>query len=232
MQQLREIQAMLAELNMLSVFVRLFMAVICGGVIGIDRGRKRRPAGLRTHMLVCMGSALVMITNEYIAGIYQMADPARLGAQVISGIGFLGAGTIIVTRHQQVIGLTTAAGLWASACMGLAIGVGFYEGALMACAFIVFIIIIMHNLDNRVVLNSRVMEVYVEMKESAALSDLLSYMANHSIRVSYIEIVKARLVDHQGTAALVTIRLPKKTEHADVLLGLQRVEGVGFIEEV
>lgn len=226
----------LNELNVISVFIRLLMAVVFGGIIGIDRGRKRRPAGLRTHMLVCLGSALVMITNQFIVNNYQVADPARLGAQVISGIGFLGAGTIIVTRHQQVIGLTTAAGLWASACMGLAIGIGFYEGAILACLFILFIMMIMHRLDNRVLSNSRLMEIYVEMEEDTPLSVFLSYMSNHSIQINYIEIVKARdgIAGGMagGTAALVTVRLPKRFEHAEVLMGLHRVKGVAFIEEV
>lgn len=229
---LERINALFTELTPLSVFLRLLLAVICGGIIGIERGRKHRPAGLRTHMLVCLGSALAMITNQYIVGMYQVADPARLGAQVISGIGFLGAGTIIVTRHQQVIGLTTAAGLWASACMGLAIGIGFFEGALMGCAFIIFIILVMHKLDNRVALHSRVMELYVEMEESFSLRALLAYMANHGIRVNYLEIIRVRDQDHQGAAALITVKLPRRFAHADVLEGLRKVEGVAYIEEV
>ena len=134
---MNELLGSLREINILSIIVRLTMAAICGGFIGYDRGRKRRPAGLRTHILVCIGSALVMITNQYIIDIMgYSSDPTRLGAQVISGIGFLGAGTILITGKQQVKGLTTAAGLWASACMGLAIGIGFYEGALIGCIFI------------------------------------------------------------------------------------------------
>lgn len=222
----------LGELNMVSVFVRLLMAVVFGGIIGIDRSRKRRAAGLRTHMLVCLGSALVMITNQYIVQTYQLADPSRLGAQVISGIGFLGAGTIIVTRHQQVKGLTTAAGLWASACMGLAIGIGFYVGAIVAGVFIILIIIVMHRIDNRVTVNSRSMEVYVEMQPDAPLSALLGYMSNHGIEISYIEIVKAVNVTYAGTAALLTLQLPKKFMHVDVLIALRKVEGLTYIEEV
>lgn len=224
----------LTELNIVSVALRLVLAAIFGGVIGIDRGRKRRPAGLRTHMLVCLGSALVMITNQYISELYNMSDPARLGAQVISGIGFLGAGTIIVTRHQQVKGLTTAAGLWCSACMGLAVGIGFYEGALIACVLIVFIVIVMNRLDNRVASRSRVMELYVEMELQTPLSTLLTYLANHSIRVVYVEFVKS--LDDESrqahTAALVTVRLPKKFHHSEVLDRLGQLDGVAYIDEV
>ncbi|MBN2558427.1 MAG: MgtC/SapB family protein [Clostridia bacterium] len=107
--------------------LRILMALVCGGIIGYEREYKNRPAGLRTHMLVCIGSALVMITSQYLYEKYAPGtmDPARLGAQVISGIGFLGAGTIIRERFS-VKGLTTAATLWVVACIGIAIGSGYF----------------------------------------------------------------------------------------------------------
>ena len=114
--------------------------MVCGGLIGLERSRKNRPAGFRTYMIVCLSAALVIMTNQFIYNNFGGNDPARLGAQVISGIGFLGAGTIIVTSRSQVKGLTSAAGLWASACLGVAIGIGFYSGALIV-AFVVFVII-------------------------------------------------------------------------------------------
>ena len=107
----------LAELSLWTVLLRIALSALCGGMVGLERGRKGRPAGFRTHILVCLGAALAMMTNQYIAESFSTGDPARLGAQVISGIGFLGAGTIIVTGQRQVKGLTTAAGLWASACV-------------------------------------------------------------------------------------------------------------------
>ena len=124
--------------------LRLAVAMFCGGAIGLERGKKRRPAGFRTHMLVCIGATLAMLVSQYLSMMETTfwaalvspnapkTDLSRLGAQVINGIGFLGAGTIIVTGRQEVKGLTTAAGLWASACMGLAIGAGFVELAFFA----------------------------------------------------------------------------------------------------
>mgnify|MGYP001027887749 CR=1 FL=1 len=108
------------------------LTLTIGGMIGLERGSKNQSAGFRTYMLVCLGAASVMMTNQYICDHFESGDPSRLGAQVISGIGFLGAGTIIVTKRNQVRGLTTAAGLWSSACLGLAVGIGFYEGAVAA----------------------------------------------------------------------------------------------------
>ena len=132
-----EVMNYLREPNLASSMFRLTLATICGGLIGIERIRKRRPAGFRTHTLVCIGAALTMIISQYLWSRGQTTDLSRLGAQVINGIGFLGAGTIIVTGRQQVKGLTTAAGLWASACMGLAIGAGFYFGAVVGCILII-----------------------------------------------------------------------------------------------
>ena len=126
----------LIELSLVTVLLRLLLAVLCGGAVGLERERKGRPAGFRTHILVCVGAVLCMMTNQYLLRFIGSTDTARLGAGVLTGISFLGAGTIMVTGQRQVKGLTTAAGLWASAAMGLAIGVGFYEAALIACAVI------------------------------------------------------------------------------------------------
>ena len=115
----------LREVTPLAILLRILAAVVIGGLIGLERGMKNRPAGLRTYMLVCVGACVVMLTNQYIFQTSATGDPTRMAAQVVSGIGFLGAGTIIVTRRNQIKGLTTAAGLWASAGVGLALGIGF-----------------------------------------------------------------------------------------------------------
>ena len=120
----------LRDVTTLSVFVRLACALICGGIIGIERSYKRRPAGFRTHILICIGAAITTLTSQYLyLNMHYFTDMARLGAQVVAGIGFIGAGTIIVTKRQRVKGLTTAAGLWTSGIIGLTFGGGFYEAA-------------------------------------------------------------------------------------------------------
>lgn len=128
-------------INLLSVSLRLFMGVLIGGIIGLNRAKTQHAAGFRTHILVCTGAVLVMLTNQYMVEVLcYSSDPARLGAQVITGVGFLGAGTIIMRgrdSEKRIEGLTTAAGLWASACIGLTIGIGFYGAAIVGGIIII-----------------------------------------------------------------------------------------------
>ena len=117
----------LRDVTVLSTTVRMVLAVLCGGIIGIEREYKRRPAGFRTHILICLGATMTTLTSQFLyLNMHYYTDMARLGAQVVAGMGFIGAGTIIVTRRQRVKGLTTAAGLWTAAIVGLALGGGFY----------------------------------------------------------------------------------------------------------
>lgn len=107
------------DLSVVSMALRMVLSMVCSGVIGLERGRANQPAGMRTYMLVSFGASIVMITGDYLFNKYGTGDPARLGAQVVSGIGFLGAGSIVVSGKSRIRGLTTAAGLWTSACIGL-----------------------------------------------------------------------------------------------------------------
>jgi len=128
----------LAQPNIISILVRTLLAILSAGLIGYDRNTRGSDAGIRTHILVCVGAMIAMSTGQFAALYFNSGDITRIGAQVVSGIGFLGAGSIIVTRSNHVSGLTTAAGLWASACIGLAIGVGFYEGAIIGTIAVYF----------------------------------------------------------------------------------------------
>lgn len=114
--------------NLQNLFIRVMTAAFLGGIIGLDRGIKHRGAGTKTITVVCLGATLVMLTEQYIQINFPgLANMTRMASQVISGVGFIGVGTIIISRHR-VRGLTTAATLWASACVGLAVGIGFVEG--------------------------------------------------------------------------------------------------------
>ena len=127
----------LLEPNMLTMIIRTLMSLLCAGVIGYERDAHGSAAGLRTHILVCLGAMIAMSTGIF-AVIHYSGDASRIGAQVVSGIGFLGAGTIMMSRGH-IKGLTTAAGLWASACIGLAIGTGFYEAAIIGTISVLFV---------------------------------------------------------------------------------------------
>ena len=134
----------LREINTATILFRMVLAMICGGLIGIERSMKNRPAGFRTHILIIIGATTASLTGHYIYLIMNLpTDMSRLGAQVITGLGFIGAGTIIVTGSKTVKGLTTAAGLWATGIVGLSIGAGFYEGALAGTIAILFCEIVM-----------------------------------------------------------------------------------------
>lgn len=221
--------------TIVSTFLRLFLAAVFGGIIGMERGRRRRAAGLRTHMLVCMGAALVMITNQYISTEFGGSDPSRLGAQVISGIGFLGVGTIIVDRQQQVKGLTTAAGLWACACMGLALGVGFYSGAIIACIFILSTIITLNRLEQHIINRSRTMEVYVEFEHHGCINEFIQIITQNAIKVMQIEIVQPRNSTNKEdtrAASILTLKLPKRHLHSNIIIEMNSHDGVLVLKEL
>ncbi len=224
--------------------LRLGVAALCGGVIGLERGRKRRPAGFRTHMLVCIGAALAMVISQYMAMMTteywaalvsfegsKVTDASRLGAQVINGIGFLGAGTIIVTGQQEVKGLTTAAGLWASACMGLCIGAGFVEGALVVCVLISMTIILLPRVERFIMNRSRNINLGVTFLHIDDVGTIISRIKSQDIRIFDVEIHKG-VGTEASQSAVLSVRLPKRMSHATVMTVLADIENVLSIEEL
>ena len=129
----------LRDVNLISSALRIILATLMGAVIGKERKIRGRSAGTRTYAIVCVGSCLAILIDMYLFQRMGMANTPRIGAQVISGIGFLGAGTILVRSDNKIQGLTTAASLWASACLGLALGTGFYEGAIFGFVAIIIV---------------------------------------------------------------------------------------------
>lgn len=223
---------MLRELNLLSICVRVLLTLLIGGLLGMERGRKNRPAGFRTHMLVCLGAALVMMTNQYVYQTFHTSDPVRMGAQVVSGIGFLGAGTIIVTGKQQIKGITTAAGLWAAACCGLAIGIGFYEGAIIGGILILVVVAPMNNLDDKIRSHSNVMELYIEFAGKKPFSTFLMYARENHLEIMDLQINKNKLAKDMGMSVILTVKSQVKREHSEILEMIEGVEGVQYIEEM
>jgi len=153
----------------LAVFAlgRMILAAVLGGVIGYERQHSHRPAGLRTHVLVAVGAALVMCTSEYVALRTGATDVTRMGAQVVSGIGFLGAGTIL-REGFTVKGLTTAASLWAVSCVGLAAGIGFWSGALIATVVIFLTLNTLRKVRNK---HSSIRSIYIGVSNAYHVSE-------------------------------------------------------------
>ena len=234
----------MVSLSIWDLLARMGVAVLCGGVIGIDRGRKRRAAGFRTYMIVCVGATTTMLLGIYLsymllnfwapelAGSFVNTDVSRFGAQVINGIGFLGAGTIIVTGRQQVKGMTTAAGLWASACMGLCIGAGFYTAALICCGFILFTIIVFSRLERLILSHSRNVNIYVEFEHTDDISYIIEKIKSHQVRIFDVELTKAKYSETHYPNAIFSLKLPKKTSHTVVMTAIAEIESVRSIEEL
>lgn len=219
------------ELTTGGIYFRILAAVILGGIIGIERGMKNRPAGLRTYMLVCIGSCIVMLINQYVYQVYGTGDPVRLGAQVISGIGFLGAGTIVVTPHNQIKGLTTAAGLWAAACEGLALGLGLYEVAIAGGVAIYVVLSVLQRVDLYFRNKTSVLDAYIELDRQVAFGTFTKKVRELDVEISNVQFVHMEM-DEGSIAFTITFKRKNKFEHDVLLRLLSRMEGVRYIEEL
>lgn len=187
----------LRELNIWSIAFRILLALIFGGCIGLERGYHGRAAGLRTHILVCLGATLAAMTGVYEVGILGFdADPMRVAAQVISGIGFLGVGTIIVRNRSQVTGLTTAAGLWATGSIGIAVGIGFYIAAFLAFLVVFLTITLLIRLEKKSK-NSDKNYCYVELYDSAKTKEFCDIAMQYASKIDIVP-AKSGIENHIG----------------------------------
>lgn len=205
----------------LDSLIKLTLAALLSGIIGFEREHSHRPAGFRTHILVSVGSALVMITSVYITDKYAgtiAIDPTRMSAQVISGIGFLGAGTIL-REGFSVKGLTTAASLWAVSCVGIAVGAGFYEGAIIAT---IVIYVTLNSLKKVVVKGKAGKAVYIEVKNLAEqVPEISKIMRRAGAVVHSMEILEetdSRLKKKKETATIKAIVFPKSDESLNLII--------------
>ena len=214
----------------LSIVLRLLFSVVTGTVIGLDRAIKRRGAGIKTHVLVSLGSALVMMTGQFIQLNYEgTMDVARLGAQLISGVGFLGVGTIIVTGQHQVKGLTTAAGLWACACIGLAVGIGFIDGALLALFFVIFSFKVLSKIDNIVQNRSRYYDLYIEFPTNKCVSLFINELHNQEVKIISFELGDSK-INGEGTNAILSIQLKNRKQNKTIFSDLRQMDCVKYME--
>ena len=219
-------------ISLLSIFVRLLLCVICGGLIGLEREFKRRPAGFRTHILVCLGAAMTTLTGEFLLlYMHYETDMGRLGAQVVAGIGFLGAGTII-TRRERVRGLTTAAGLWTAAVVGLAIGAGFYEGALIATLLVEMAELIFSRVEYRMLERAPELSLYIEYRDKDALESLMRLFRSKNVKLLDLQITRQKSGSKHNACEIVSLRVNKKAKKESVLREILKTDGVMLAEEL
>ncbi len=219
------------SLGLAAMTIRLVLATALGFTVGINREKKRRGAGTRTHALVSMASCLVMITSEYIAVRFPgyNGDVARLGAQVISGMGFIGAGTIMVTRYNHIRGLTTAASLWATACLGLAVGSGLISASLIAAAIMLFLLITVEKMDKYMKTNTIVMDYLIVFESMMAFSRFLEEIKQAHIKINNIEINRDSA---EGSAVIVIATLEKQKNLESFMEELRYRDGIELMNEL
>lgn len=232
-QGIKNVLIYLGQWNTASVTVRLLVALLCGGLIGLSRSVKRRGAGFKTHVLVSIGSALIMMTGQYIYENFQLSgDIARLGAQIVSGVGFLGVGTIIVTGQNQVKGLTTAAGLWTCAGIGLSIGIGFYTGGLITTVLVLILYRYMDRIDEYAYEHARVLDLYIEFESRKVISGFIDVLKEKEYKIIQLEFNKPKKNKDEIVNATLVLEVSSKVKHQIILKNIREIEGVIHVEQL
>lgn len=213
-----------------AIIIRLVLAVIFGIAIGSGRTIKRRSAGMKTHTLVCLGSTVVMLTGQYIYFNFPgEMDMTRMSAQVVSGVGFLGVGTILVTGRNQIKGLTTAAGLWVCACYGLALGVGFIEMAIYALILALFTLKLLTKLERYFLRNVKYFDLYLEFQDNKSVARFMDIIKKQNIRIDNFELGKKQ---DGGVDLLLSVEVFDKERRETFVSYLINLEMVDFVEEL
>ena len=225
MEQIRAAYQYIGEFNTVSVLLRVLLAVVAGGIIGNERGRHGRSAGFRTHILICLGGAMTALCSVYVSKVVGMGgDVFRIPAQVISGIGFLGAGIIMVRNNNTVAGLTTAAGMWVTAIIGLSFGYGFYTGGVLVTIICFVNAALLTRVEHR---RPRAMRFYVEVGEIGKIQSVLDQIESLMQKDAQIETVPAK----SGIAGCVgfEVMTSNRTYYEETKQALCRIEGVSFV---
>lgn len=220
-----------AAWNIQNILIRVIVAAILGGVIGLDRGMKHRGAGTKTITVVCLGATLVMLTEQYIQiNFAGLANMTRMAAQVISGVGFIGVGTIIVSKHR-VRGLTTAATLWASACIGLAVGIGFIEGGILITVVMLFSLHVLPLVERFAAVHSRYCNVFLDVEKSRHLHTVIQDLKEADITIDSMEMSGPEDAEDGISVHLVlyTKKAIERTEIYDILMKSDKVTSVDFL---
>lgn len=220
--------------------IRVLMALGLGGLVGLEREWSNHAAGLRTHILVCIGSAAIMLLSiygfsEFVDEVNVRMDPARLAAQVISGIGFLGAGTILRTGFT-VSGLTTAASIWVVAAIGLCVGAGFFYVAVLSTILVLLSLFVLNRMEKHVKNGRKAIEVTVKMIDKpGVLGSIINKFGEHGLQIANVKIVPEGFTELDGSSKPVTLLLfslksGKKDELIVVMSELTSLENVLSME--
>ncbi|MBQ9766064.1 MAG: MgtC/SapB family protein [Lachnospiraceae bacterium] len=218
----------LEEFNEVSVAVRLILATVMGGVIGMERGATKHAAGLRTFMLVCLGAALAQVIDIHCVMVYGSGDPMRLAQGVINGIGFLGVGTIVVTGKRHIKGLTTAATLWTTAVLGISIGSGYLYSSILTFALIMVVIKLMAGVSRKQLRRSRLMKLDIEFDEKDGIKKLIRYIREQGYHINEMD----RRENEEAILLSIEVDLGKKTLHDRIINDIEQLEEVAFVTEI
>lgn len=223
----------LTEFNFWSVTFRLLLAVLISGVLGMERRLKNRAAGFRTYILVCLGAALATMTGLYYADqTGATGEATRIAAQVISGIGFLGAGTILVTKDRKIEGLTTASGLWTVASIGVALGMGFYVGAILAGVIVFLTLTILETFEDYLVSKRHDENFYIELADISMLKDFLAHLESLGLEPVETGITKAKDPSSNSVGIDLKLRLAPGQRAHELIRQLSSYPGLLYILSV
>lgn len=217
------------ELNVYTVIIRIVLATVMGGVIGIERFKQGRAAGMRTHILVALGAALASMMGIYLNTVLGYTnDPARIAAQVVSGIGFLGMGTILVKGRFQITGLTTAAGLWATAAIGLALGMGFYSGAIATFICAVLTVTLMSKLEYILTKRYNRFGIYVEIKSDEFVRQAID-MLKENYNTSAIQVTTPRSGKNGNVGIEANVHILQKKDRVSPDVVAKEIEVFDYV---
>jgi len=222
----------LQEFNGISIVLRLVLATLFGGIIGIEREVKGRSAGFRTFTLVCIGATLGTIVNLYLFQITGNTDVARIPAGILNGIGFLGVGTIIVTKRSHVKGLTTAAGLWVTASLGIALGAGMIWVSVVSFVLILMTISILQNLSHYISGHNPIINLYIEMAKESDVNALVNYIRSSNYQIVTMEKKREKITKECDLVINLSLNLKKKCKHEDIVNDISKIDGICYLEEI
>lgn len=219
------------EFSMTGIFIRLGVATLAGVLIGFERGVKNKTAGIKTHVLVCVGAALCMVVGQYTyLLIPESADITRIGSGVVSGVGFLGVGTIITGNHE-VRGLTTAAGLWACACIGLAAGIGYIEGVFIALVFVMFTLLVLRYVDRGMTRLQKDFSLYIEVDENHNVKHLLHELRRLGVSYTSVRFEKSA-APGDGPIVILEVTTDRLGQKDELLDHLNELNYVRYVEDI